>query len=73
MPTLLSDLKINAHGVIKEVLENSFSSKLIEFGVLPGAIFSVVNRAPFKGPIFIRIENNRIALRREEAAFILVE
>lgn len=73
MSKLLSELKTNANGIIKEVMENRFSSKLVECGVLPGAFFSVINRAPFKGPIFIQIENNRIALRREEAAFILVE
>lgn len=73
MAKLLSDLKVNAQGIIKEVLENRFSPKLVEFGVMPGAFFSVINRAPFNGPIFIQIGDNRIAFRREEATFILVE
>ncbi|WP_066759041.1 FeoA family protein [Crocinitomix algicola] len=69
----LSDLKSNEFGVIKEVLEHHLSAKLIEFGVIPGAQFAILNKAPFKGPIFIEIDNNRIALRRKEAAFIIVE
>lgn len=69
----LSDFKTKQLGVIKEIMENHLSAKLIEFGILPGVQFSIINKAPFNGPIFIQIDNNRIALRRKEAAFIIVE
>lgn len=69
----LCDFKPNEFGVIKEVMENHLSAKLIEFGILPGVPFSIINKAPFNGPIFIQIDNNRIALRRKEAAFIIAE
>jgi ferrous iron transport protein A len=73
MAQRLTDFGAKKIGVIKEILENQISSKLIEFGILPGAFFSIINKAPFNGPIFIQIDNNRIALRRKEAAFIMVE
>ena len=69
----LSEYSLGKMGVIKAVLENPVSTKLAEFGILPGVAFSVINRAPFKGPIFIQIDNNRIALRLKEAAYIIVE
>ncbi len=69
----LSEYKINKVGTIIEVLESKISSKLVEFGILPGAHFKILSKAPFKGPIFIQVDNNRIAIRRKEAAFIIVE
>ena len=73
MELSLCDLKVEKKGVIKYIQENPVSAKLAEFGILPGTKFSILNKAPFYGPIFILIENNRIALRRKEAAFIIVE
>ncbi|WP_027421035.1 FeoA family protein [Crocinitomix catalasitica] len=73
MEIKLSDFKKGMKGKIIDVLENPVSTKLAEFGILPGVAFSILNRAPFKGPIFIQIDNNRIALRFKEAAFIVVE
>lgn len=69
----LSDYKINQVGVIKEILENKLSGNLFEFGILPGATFRIISKAPFKGPIFIQVDQIRVALRRKEAAFIIVE
>ena len=73
MEIRLSDFKIKQIGVIKQVLDNHIAAKLFEYGIVPGVQFSILNKAPFKGPIFIQIDNNRIALRRSEAAFIMVE
>lgn len=73
MELRLCDLNVEKKGIIKYIQENSVSTKLAEFGILPGTKFSILNKAPFYGPIFILIENNRIALRRKEAAFIIVE
>ncbi len=73
MDLRLSDFKKRQKGVVKHIVENHISTKLVEFGILPGVQFLVLNKAPFNGPIFIQIDNNRIALRRKEAAFIIVE
>ena len=58
---------------IKEVIDNPLMSKMFEFGVLPGARFTVLNKAPFKGPISILVDETRIALRQKEANCILIE
>lgn len=69
----LTEFELNKKGVIKEILESASSTKLIEYGILPGTSFSILNKASFNGPIFILVGANRIALRRAEAAAIIVE
>jgi Fe2+ transport system protein FeoA len=73
MTRKLSEYMVNQTGVIKQILDTDVAERLMEFGFLPGTIFSVISRAPFNGPVCIQIENNRIALRLKEAAFVLVE
>ncbi len=50
-------------------------TKIIEMGLLPETEFRILYQAPFHGPIYIEygMEKSRIALRQEEAEFILVE
>jgi ferrous iron transport protein A len=50
-------------------------SKIIEMGLLPETMFRILYQAPFKGPLYIEFgdEKSRIALREEEATFIIVE
>lgn len=49
--------------------------KIIEMGLLPETGFKVLYQAPFHGPLYIEFgeEKSRIALREEEARFIIVE
>lgn len=49
--------------------------KIIEMGLLPETIFKILYQAPFHGPLYIEFgeERSRIALREEEAKFIIVE
>lgn len=49
--------------------------KIIEMGLLPDTAFKILYQAPFKGPLYIEFgsEKSRIALREEEARFIIVE
>lgn len=50
-------------------------NKIIEMGLLPETVFKVLYQAPFRGPLYIEFgdEKSRIALREEEARFIIVE
>jgi len=50
-------------------------NKIIEMGLLPETCFKILYQAPFKGPLYIEFgdEKSRIALREEEAKFIIVE
>ena len=50
-------------------------NKIIEMGLLPETAFRILYQAPFSGPLYIEFgdEKSRIALREEEARFIIVE
>lgn len=50
-------------------------TKIIEMGLLPNTAFRILYQAPFRGPLYIEFgeEKSRIALREEEAEFILVK
>ncbi|OBW39825.1 FeoA domain protein [Chryseobacterium sp. MOF25P] len=50
-------------------------TKIIEMGLLPETLFKILYQAPFNGPLYIEFgeEKSRIALRKEEGDFIIVE
>ncbi len=49
--------------------------KIYEMGLLPGVVFTMKQRLPLAGPICLHIKGNpnNVALRRAEAALILIE
>lgn len=50
-------------------------NKIIEMGLLPETVFRILYQAPFKGPLYVEFgnEKSRIALRKEEGDYIIVE
>ncbi|KUJ51815.1 ferrous iron transport protein A [Chryseobacterium sp. JAH] len=50
-------------------------NKIIEMGLLPETVFRILYQAPFNGPLYVEFgeERSRIALRKEEGEFIIVE
>lgn len=50
-------------------------NKIIEMGLLPETAFKILYQAPFRGPLYIEFgeEKSRLALREEEARYIIVE
>ncbi|MGD1318577.1 FeoA family protein [Chryseobacterium sp. 2R14A] len=50
-------------------------AKIIEMGLLPETLFKILYQAPFGGPLYVEFgeEKSRIALRKEEGDFIIVE
>lgn len=50
-------------------------TKIIEMGLLPDTTFRILYQAPFNGPLYVEFgeEKSRIALRKEEGDFIIVE
>jgi len=49
--------------------------KIIEMGLLPNTSFRILYQAPFSGPLYIEYgeERSKVALREEEARYIIVE
>ena len=46
--------------------------RLLDMGILPGALVVVARVAPAGDPIWIEVEGNHISLRRAEAAAVAV-
>lgn len=55
--------------------ELKMPNKILEMGLLPETAFRILYQAPFRGPLYIEFgeEKNRLALREEEARYIIVE
>ena len=47
--------------------------RLVELGFVPGVEVEVLRRAPFDGPIQVRVRGGTIALRGDEAECVEVE
>ena len=59
--------------IVKGPDPSGIGGRLIEFGFVTNAKLEILAVAPFGGdPILIRLQATRVALRREDAAMILV-
>jgi len=58
-------VKINASGPLKQ--------RLISLGIMKGATVELLEYAPAKSTVEIKVGKMRLALRREEAALIEIE
>lgn len=47
--------------------------RLLDLGFVPGSLVDVIRSAPLKDPIQLKVGNDHISIRREEAAQIEVE
>ncbi|MCB9225267.1 MAG: FeoA family protein [Crocinitomicaceae bacterium] len=68
----LVDLHKGQSALIKDVQESEVLHKLYEFGILPGHTIELVECAPFNGPYYLKVDNNLIAIRKEEARQIII-
>ena len=73
MKTLLDCDKACMVKVIKLNAKDELKSRLISFGIMKGTTIEVLEHAPGKSTIEIKIAKMRIALRAKEAALIEVE
>lgn len=69
----LADLNIGDQGVICEVSINDIPLKLLEMGCLPGERVTLIQKAPFKDPLYIKVNGSHIAIRVETARQIAIE
>lgn len=58
--------------MISHFTDPQLACKLMSMGVLPGTHIQVVRSAPFGGGCYIKADNLRIALRKEEATRIVL-
>lgn len=57
---------------IESIDNNQLPLKLIEMGCLPGNNISLVHKAPFNDPLYFKIDESHLAIRRETAKHIFV-
>jgi len=74
---LLRDLALNADAVVDHVADahgaDPIASRLRDLGVVPGEIVRIVARGPIGAdPLVVRIGYTRFALRRAEAARVVL-
>ncbi len=77
----LSSLKDGQKGVITGIKVGGergrrrwgFRKRLMDLGLTPGTIITVVKSAPFSGPIEVLVRGSRLALGRGMAERIFVE
>jgi Fe2+ transport system protein FeoA len=70
----LIDLSPGESGVIAEVnATGELRRRLMDMGIITGAMVKMVKTAPLGDPLQIRVHNTLIALRKTEAETIVIE
>jgi ferrous iron transport protein A len=55
---------------IGRYLSDELASCLLGLGLLPGASIEYIRSAPFGCPVYFKVANSRIVLRKQQAALI---
>jgi len=72
LDTSIASLKVGEHGVIKEISLENIPLTLLEMGCLPGEDVELLQIAPLKDPLYIRVNGSHLAIRKETASKILI-
>ncbi len=70
----LSDLDIKESGRVLNIGTNTLSRrKLLDMGFTPNTVVTVLQKAPFNDPIYIKLRNYCISIRKCDAREIIIE
>lgn len=69
----LHQLAPGQKAIIESIETESLPLKLIEMGCLPGNEIALLYWAPFRDPLYLRIEEVHLAIRKEVAQHIMVK
>ncbi|MEN8137794.1 MAG: FeoA family protein [Bacteroidota bacterium] len=72
MSRSVADLDLGETGLISGFDSETDILKLLEMGCLPGCEIKLKFMAPFKGPMYISVAGNEMAIRRSIAKNILL-
>ena len=67
------DLQEGQSALIKSILTDSYTCKLLTLGLLPKSKVTYVRSAPLGGVRYLKIDDHYIAIREDEAKTILIE
>jgi len=68
----IANLRVGEKGVISEISFDSIPLALLEMGCMPGESVELIQRAPFKDPLYVRVNGSYLAIREETARRILI-
>lgn len=68
----VAQLKRNEKGKILRFTDQVLASRLVAMGILPNSEVQMLGKAPLRGGLYLRFDNQRVALRIEEAKSIVV-
>ena len=69
----LDQLALGQKAIIKSIETDFLPLKLIEMGCLPGNEISLLYLAPFQDPMYLKIDEAHLAIRKEVARYIMVK
>lgn len=72
MTISIAQLEIGEKGIICEIALDKIPLKLLEMGCLPGKTVELLQKAPLKDPLYIRVNGSHLAIRVETAAQIVI-
>lgn len=73
MKTTVADLKVGERCIVENVPLHNIPLKLLEMGCLPGKELELLQIAPLKDPLYIKVNGSYLAIRKETAKLIAVE
>ncbi|MBM4310070.1 MAG: ferrous iron transport protein A [Deltaproteobacteria bacterium] len=70
----LRQMKLGQSGTIASIgAQAEMGRRIRDMGLVPGAVLTVVRRAPLKDPVALRLQDFTLMLRNNEADYITVE
>lgn len=69
----LSELPFRTKSRINKFEDEQLAAKLLEMGFLPGSEVEVVRTAPMGCPLYVKVSNHRLALRRKDAENVILK
>ncbi|GAB3782587.1 hypothetical protein GCM10028818_38760 [Spirosoma horti] len=69
----VADLKVGERAIIESFNNQLMSLKLLEMGCLPGSEICLHSKAPLGDPICLNVAGYCLAMRKSEAATILIQ
>jgi len=72
LATSIANLKVGERGIIEDISFDNIPLSLLEMGCLPGESVELLQRAPLKDPLYIRVNGSHLAIRTETASQILI-
>jgi ferrous iron transport protein A len=68
----LNQLPLGVEAEIEKIDLDKLPLKLIEMGCLPGNSISLIQKAPFNDPLYFKIDESHLAIRKDTAKDIFV-